>query len=250
MIIKHTLLSTTLTAFLLTSTAYGDVEDDIFKSGVENAIKVMEYQKKLSLSDTDRDGRFCYKLNPKDGEVAIDDFWIIKLEALSLIATTDPLYFEDKKGKKTLCFFTAKSKEAYKAKKKLIEDKFENILKFKPQQIVLKQKEGIIPIVPRLGKWNNDMSDTIKILNKQIAKVKAESKECKQSLDKVMSVIQNIPKEVGKVVDQDRGDDLSLGQEATEKQPKHTEKKSAMNSKKEERPVKKQQKHDRKKHLI
>lgn len=166
---------------LCTPFAFADVEDDIFKSGVENTLKVLQYQKKLSLTAGQNDyaNKLCYKINPKDGEVALDDFSVIKLEALSLIAETEPLYFSDNKNKNTLCFFTASGEEEYKAKMKLIEDKFKDIKAFKPEKITLSAKEGIFPTLPLLGKWNPDMSDTLGALNKEIGglKVKIEEKD-------------------------------------------------------------------------
>lgn len=191
---------TALSAVMATAPLFADVEDDIFKSGVEKTIEVMQYQKKLSLKNEDRNGRYCYKINPRQGEIKISDFWIVKLEALSLIATTDPLYFENKKGKRTLCFFTAATPAEYNAKKKLIEDKFENILKFHPQKIVLKQSDGITPIVPGLGKWNSDMTNTIQILNTKISELETKLFKCNTSLDKVLGAVKDIPKTVDNVV--------------------------------------------------
>lgn len=197
------MIQKTAKILLLTSmvsiTASADIEDDIFKSGVDNTLKVLKYQKMLAESDEDYDGKLCYKINPKEGEVSLSDFMIIKLEALSFIAETKPIYFVDKQNKKTLCFFTASGNEAYDAKKRLIEDKFKDIKQYRPEKITLKESNGIQPILPSLGLWNLDMKDSINTLNKEISSLNAEIDEKNKLLEKAKSNITKMANTVTKL---------------------------------------------------
>lgn len=184
---------------MVTITASADIEDDIFKSGVDNTLKVLEYQKMLVESDEEYDGKLCYKINPKEGEVSLSDFMVIKLEALSFIAETKPIYFVDKQNKKTLCFFTASGNEAYDAKKRLIEDKFKDIKQYHPQKVTLKESDGIQPILPSLGLWNLDMKDSINTLNKEISSLNAEINQKNKLLEKAKSDIAKMANTVTKL---------------------------------------------------
>jgi len=203
-----------ITAFcLITTSIYADVEDDIFKSGVMNTIKVMKYQKKLSIQPKEYSGKMCYEIHPKDGNTKLDEFSIIKLEALSLIAETDPLYYKDKKNHKKLCFFTAKTKEEYAAKKKLIEDKYDDIKQFHPQQVILNTKSGVIPVLPSLGKWNLDMSGAIEALNHEIASLKNRINEkqkalakSKEELSRVIKTFKGLAAQIEKTAETTKSD--------------------------------------------
>jgi len=221
---KKNIMAAGLATIIASTALYADVEDDIFRSGVEKTLEVMKYQKKLSLEQKDWSGKFCYLLSPKSGEVKISDFEVVKLEALSLIAETKPLYFENKKGQKSLCFFVTDTSEGYNEAKKRIEEKFEDILKFSPKKVKLGKKDGITPIVPALGKWNSDMSDTISILNSKVSDLKEQTASCNTSLAKVLNAVSGIPATVNKVVEEikhsaeTKNKEQSASKEAKEKE--------------------------------
>jgi len=177
-----------------------EVADKIFESGVSKTLEVITYQKKLALQEnvaTTFNGDYCYELSPENGQ-KFKEINLIKLEALSLALdeSNRPIYYQDKNDNNHLCLFTAKAKEPFRLLKKLIDEKLKGnrnykdfINKFDAKEVRLSIQKGITPILPSVGKYYIDMSETITLLTSQLSKKREEIKLYKKSLKKLKITI-------------------------------------------------------------
>jgi len=164
-----------------------DAEREIFLSGVSNTLKVIKYQKEQSDNFTNKPPKYCLLFHFPNG---IDEFDTIRLEALALAKSEKPIYFQNNRKRKELCFTTANTNEAIKTKEKYLKEKFiKTFSKYKPNIIKLKKQDGYIPLVQGIGVLFKDSSIVIQTLNDKIMTLQKQIKKKDRQMKEMTNIV-------------------------------------------------------------
>jgi len=236
---KSVFLVLVLSSLVASASASKGEYKKVFNEGIANAIKVITYEKDMSLNSKKMGGMYCLKIR-EISKKHFSSLDAIRLEALSLIMEYKPahLIHEDETGAESVfCFATAETKEGIDASLKGIKFQYPKIGEYDPKIIKLETRGKWSRVIPSLGKWSKDMSGTIETLNEKIdelsGKLKDKNREAQSYKKKLDRYIENIERTVRDVKDK-----LYSDNENTSKRVKVTIEENPYTSQKNEKKAK------------
>lgn len=208
----------------ISSLGQAESERELFDKGMENALKVLKYEKEHSLKKENLQGKYCVALF-QSGKEALVPFDVVKLESLALFLKYEPAYLqhsENGASKNTFCFAYGDTQKEADFALKAIRSSYPKVDSYYPEIIQLSSTHEYKRVIPYLGIWTRDMSETVALLNSNILTQKEELEKQKAENDAMRKKLKDVAETISKITGH-KASDISK-QETEEDTPKEVEK--------------------------